>query len=76
MTDLKQVTSSCHLVLLDLEKLMDKYGELETCGGSIRKKVKRVWKSLKWEPEDIQELRSRLVSNITLLNTLMGQISR
>jgi hypothetical protein len=55
---------------------MDKYGELETCGGSIRKKVKRVWKSLKWEPEDIQELRSRLVSNITLLNTLMGQISR
>jgi Cdc6-like AAA superfamily ATPase len=38
--------------------------------------VKRVWKRLKWEPEDITELRSRISSNIDLLNAFNGRLTR
>jgi hypothetical protein len=39
-------------------------------------KLKRVWKRLKWEPEDIRELRSRITSNVNLLNTFNGRLNR
>jgi len=35
-----------------------------------------VWKKLKWEPEDIRELRGRITSNIALLNAFNGQLTR
>ena len=38
--------------------------------------MKRVWKRLKWEPEDIRELRSRISSNIGLLNAFTGRLTR
>ena len=38
--------------------------------------MKKVWKRLKWEPEDIRELRSRINSNITLLNAFNGRLTR
>jgi len=40
------------------------------------KRVKRIWRRLKWEPEDIRELRSRISSNITLLNAFNNQLTR
>lgn len=38
--------------------------------------MKRAWKRLKWEPEEIKELRNRISSNITLLNAFNGQLNR
>ena len=58
-----------------MEKTLDKYDELQTHGGNLDKRVKRVWKKLKWEPEDIRELRDRITSNVTLLNTYIARIS-
>jgi hypothetical protein len=75
-TDLQQISGSSRNVLTDLEKTLGKYGELEASGGSLGQKMKRVWKRLKWEPEDIRELRDRIISNVTLLNTFLGRISR
>lgn len=54
--NLQEIIGSCRHVLIDLEKTLAKYVELETPGGNIGKKVKRVWKRLKWEPEDICKL--------------------
>lgn len=73
---MKDIADGCHNVLDTLEKTLDKYGELNSNPKVIGKNVKRVWKRLKWEPEDIQELRSRISSNITLLNTFLGRLSR
>jgi peptidoglycan hydrolase CwlO-like protein len=75
-TDLQEIAGSCHMILTDLEKTLDKYNELQTHGGNLGKRVKRVWKKLKWEPEDIRELRDRITSNVTLLNTYISRISR
>lgn len=41
----------------------------------IDKTAKRVWKRLRWEPEDIRELRHRIISNITLLNSIGHQFA-
>jgi hypothetical protein len=39
-------------------------------------KVKRVWKRLNWELEDICELRDRITLNVLLLSTFLGGILR
>ncbi|KAG9230435.1 hypothetical protein BJ875DRAFT_385145, partial [Amylocarpus encephaloides] len=38
--------------------------------------MKRVWKRLNWKPEDITQLRSRVSSNISLLNAFNGRLTR
>jgi Cdc6-like AAA superfamily ATPase len=38
--------------------------------------VKRIWRRLKWEPEDIKQLRSRISSNIGLLNAFTSRLTR
>jgi Cdc6-like AAA superfamily ATPase len=70
------IADGCRNVLGELEKLLDKYRELDSCPESVSKRMKKVWKRLKWEPEDIQELRNRISSNITLLNAFDGRLTR
>lgn len=72
---MKEIADGCSNVLDKLEKTLDRYGELKSSPESVGKKVKRVWKRLKWEPEDIRELRSRIVANIILLNTFQGRLA-
>lgn len=73
---LHSIADGCYSVLSKLEKTLDKYGELKSDPESVGKMVKRVWKRLKWEPEDITELRGRIISNISLLNAFNGQLTR
>jgi Cdc6-like AAA superfamily ATPase len=63
-------------VLTALEKVLDKYRELDTSPKRIRDKSRRVWKRLKWEPDDIRDLRLRIVSSIGLLNAFNATIAR
>jgi ankyrin repeat protein len=35
-----------------------------------------MWKRLKWEPEDIKQLRNRIGTNISLLNAFAGRLTR
>jgi hypothetical protein len=58
-----------------LEKTLEKYRELSSVAEGVGKRVKREWNRLKWEPPDIRELRSRISSNISLLNALNGRLT-
>ncbi|TVY81967.1 Ankyrin-1 [Lachnellula suecica] len=69
---LQEIADGCRSVLTDLEKTLQNYGELNP--GS-RNGLKRAWKRLKWEPEDIRDLRSRIVSNVMLLTNFQGGIT-
>ncbi|PHH82191.1 hypothetical protein CDD82_6749 [Ophiocordyceps australis] len=73
--DLQEIAGSCRKILVELETKLDKYSELKSHGHSSSHILKRVWKRLKWEPEDIREIRDRITSNVTMLNTLTGQIT-
>jgi hypothetical protein len=70
------LTRGCSSILSGLEKIVDKYHGLDTSPKSLGDKSRRLWKRLKWEPDDITELRSRLTSNITLLNAFNGSLTK
>ena len=55
---------------------MGKYTELESQQIKIGSKLKRAWKRLSLEPEDIRNLRSRVNDSITLLNAFTLQQTR
>ena len=67
-TGLKTICDGCQNILSELERTLDKYTELESQQTSIGRKIKRAWKRLSLEPEDIRNLRSRVNENISLLN--------
>jgi len=67
-TGLKTICDGYQSILSELERTLDKYTELESQQTNIGCKVKRAWKRLSLEPEDIRNLRSRVNENISLLN--------
>lgn len=75
-SDLQDITQGCRSVLSELDKILDKYCILDTGAKSFGDKSRKLWKRLKWEPDDITELRSRITLNITLLNAFNGGITR
>jgi hypothetical protein len=66
---LGDIRKSCRFVLEDTQKELSKYSSLESRNGSLGQQAKRVWKRLRWEPDEIRDLRIRMVSNITALNS-------
>jgi hypothetical protein len=74
--DLEDIDKGCRNVLDELQRIVDKNSELGSEYGSVSKRIKRVWKRLSWKPEDINELRSRISTNIGLLNAFNGRLTR
>jgi hypothetical protein len=74
---LASVLEECYNVLIALSKVINDnyYLNLSNVHGS-RDKLRRVWKRLAWEPDDIQELRSRVALNVSLLNAFNESLIR
>ncbi|KAI4149988.1 MAG: hypothetical protein LQ340_004326 [Diploschistes diacapsis] len=70
------ITAGCQSALEDLEKKQNEYSSFKSQAEGIKGRVKRVWKRLAWEPEDIRDLRSRITSNIALLNSFTNGFIR
>ncbi|KAI5859462.1 hypothetical protein GGS23DRAFT_585518 [Durotheca rogersii] len=66
--DLKDICKSCRRVFEDIRKTLDKYRCLESSPKRTRDAAKKLWKRVNWEPEDICDLRRRVILNIELLN--------
>jgi hypothetical protein len=73
---LEDIDKGCRNVLDELQRILDKNTELSSETGSVGKRIKRVWKRLNWKPEDIDELRSRIGTNIGFLNVFNGRLTR
>ena len=61
---LKTIGDGCQYVLDDLQALVDKYESLGT-------QSKRTWDRINWGSEDISDIRSRLISNATMLTVFI-----
>lgn len=75
-TALGNIVRHCKSVLEELNEIVIKFKELDPIAKSLGRKPQRIWKRFKWDQKDITELRSRISSNILLLNTFLGQVSR
>jgi hypothetical protein len=74
---LTPILEECHNVLTTLGKVVDENYFLDLSNvHSLRDKSRRVWRRLAWEPDDIQELRSRISLNIGFLNAFNGSLLR
>ncbi|KAF7885212.1 hypothetical protein EAF00_011030 [Botryotinia globosa] len=67
-SELKEIIFGCRDVLEKLQQTLSTYGEFKSDPRGC--KAKRIWKRFQWEPDDIQELRSRVTANVTFLNAL------
>jgi len=79
--ELVDIFVGCYNVLNTLKETLGKYEELrsdpKSCDPkSLGFKIRRGWKRLKWEPEDVKELRGRINSNVSLLNTFNGRLTK
>ena len=54
--------------------LLPKYRVLHTDGGNLGTRVKKAWKIVTFEPEDVREFRDWSTSNASLLNTYIACI--
>jgi len=77
-TELEDIAAGCRNVLEGLKDTLEKYQELDSNSNArtFARKARRVWKRVKWEPDDIKEFRSRIAANITLLNAFNGRITK
>src|SRR5438874_1132958 len=76
MSSLRTAKSECLDVLGEMNKLITKYPELESVSSGFRDRSRRLWQRLKWDSTDVQKLRLRLTSNISLLSTIYAELSR
>ena len=72
---LKEHILECGHVLTDVTDVLDKYQCVdEDCPPSLHKRSRKFWTRLSWEPDEIRELRSRLVSIVGILNTSINSL--
>jgi len=76
-TALVAILRECYNALTTLGKVVDEdYCLVLSSSHSLHNNSRRVWKRVKWEPADVQELRSRVTLNISLLNAFKGSLIR
>lgn len=76
--ELQEIDKGCRSVLYDLQRLLDENSQLslEIVSSGKRKKIKRIWRRLKWKSEDIRDFQSRINSNVNLLTNFNGRLTR
>ena len=75
-TELGNVIKHCQSVLEELNKILIKFKELDPVAKGADRKPRTVWKRFRWDQKEIDELRSRILSNILLLNTFLARVNR
>lgn len=78
---LQHLLKACWHVAESLNARLSRYQEIDpdsgtVSNGGLASSVKRAWKRVRWEPNDISEARSRITSTVLLLRQFHAQIFR
>ncbi len=68
-TDLRNIAGNCRTVLNDLQALLSKYRSLGTAS-------RRTWDRLRFGQEDVQKIRSRLISVTSILSAFNSSLTK
>ncbi|SPO02027.1 uncharacterized protein DNG_04700 [Cephalotrichum gorgonifer] len=66
------IVDDCHSLLSQLESTLDRNSELKA--PTKGRTLKRFWKRLQWEPDDISELRDRMTRQISVLTNFEARV--
>jgi hypothetical protein len=72
---LKNIDIGCQKILDELQQLLHKNTELGSKAGGTTKRIKRVWRKLQWDSDEINQLRSRINTTIGFLTAFNGQLT-
>ena len=72
---LSDIAKGCQDVLDDLSVTLDRYQVVNAALGDLNKCVKRAWKRLQFEPEDVKDLRQRVTANIAMMNAVVATLT-
>lgn len=75
-SDLKSLTQGCHDVLTELDTMLNEYKNLGASPQSFRARSQRTWNKMRWDQDQITELRSRIVSNTSILDAFNASLTR
>lgn len=79
------LVQSCRGVLEDVDTIIEKNSEVlvdplgaggKTNNKDIGRRLKRTWKRIKWDPKEIDALRNRLTSTVSVLNAWISTVSK
>ena len=73
---LVSLTRASQDVLDDTNDILDKFARLGVSSSGLRNVARKAFKKATWDEERIRDLRGRIVSNTTLLNTFMTSLTR
>ncbi|KAF5264449.1 hypothetical protein FOXYS1_4771 [Fusarium oxysporum] len=72
---LQRISDNSISLLNNLLERLDKYREIGASSKSMTRRVKKTWKRLNWDQDDIQDFRDRMAFQLTLLNRIERQLS-
>ena len=70
------LTQASHDVLNDISDLLEKFAMLGVKPSGLRDKATKAMKRATWDERSVRDLRGRIVSNTTLLNTFLASLTR
>ncbi len=73
---LSKLIEGCRSVLDDTEELIRKNESLGADSSGLGSKTQKAWKKMKWDSASVKELRDRMVSSTTYLNTFSTSLAR
>lgn len=69
----KTVIENCRTLLEEIRSSVEKAAGVSEHDESTASKVKRLWQRVKWDGKVIEDFRSRISSNVSMLNSIISQ---
>ncbi|XHF98069.1 hypothetical protein AWENTII_001639 [Aspergillus wentii] len=74
--DIQRVLQGCREVIEDLKLELDKSQVLAYTTSDWKAKARQAWSRITWDQGEMDRLRDRIVSTISLFNLVMGKINQ
>lgn len=75
-SEMETIVQKGHEVLLEIEDKLSKHNVLAYTAPNWKTKALRAWSRINWDPAEVNSLRSRITSCISLFNLVMGKINQ
>ncbi|MCJ1263487.1 hypothetical protein MMC22_003357 [Lobaria immixta] len=72
---LSSLIQGCRDILADMDTMLQKYENLGTRSSSSGARTRKAWKKITWDLEEVNELRSRVISNTVSLDAFNSSLA-